>query len=85
MTVVHLIGKSAGTICFMNFSEYDFYLHKLIEEAQVIWDSGRSAWTLLSQDVNGTTRWLSPDETQVALLMGEMIHIEENEHSRPIC
>jgi hypothetical protein len=73
-----LIGISAGKICFTNFNAYDFYLQKLIDEAQVIWESGRSAWTLLSQDVDGRTRWLSPEEDQVAMLLpDDEIYIEE--------
>jgi len=73
-----LIGISAGKICYTNFNETDFYIQKLIDEAQIIWESGRSAWTLLSQDVDGRTRWLSPDGDQVAMVMSEdEIHIED--------
>jgi hypothetical protein len=61
-----LIGVSAGKICFTNFNDYDFFLSKLLEEASIVWESGRSAWTLLSQDVSGRTCWLSPDEDQAA-------------------
>ena len=77
VTTDRFIGKSAGKLCFTNFDGYDFYLNRLIEEASVIWESGRSAWSLLSQDVSGTTRWLSPDETQVAMLVEDGIHLEE--------
>ena len=66
-----LIGISAEKICFTNFNEIDFYLKRLIDEAQIIWESGRSAWTLLSQDVSGVTRWLSPDEDMVAMVNDE--------------
>ena len=69
MTTDQFVGKSAGKICFTNFNQYDYYWNQVQEEAQVIWESGRSEWTLLSQDVNGTTRWLSPDESQVAMLI----------------
>jgi hypothetical protein len=62
------IGISAGKICFTNFEDYDFYLSKLLDEASIVWESGRSAWTLLSQDVSGRTRWLSPDEDQAAMV-----------------
>ena len=80
MRTDRLIGKSAGKICFTNFSDYDFYLNRLIEEASVVWESGRSPWTLLSQDADGATRWLSPDETQVAMLgWGGNIILETND------
>ena len=77
MTTDQLIGKSAGKICFTNFNQYGYYWNQAQEEAQVIWESGRSEWTFLSQDMNGTTRWLSPDESQVAMLIGDgEIHLE---------
>ena len=73
-----LIGTSAGKICFSNFEQHDFYMTKLIDEASVIWESGRSAWTLLSQDTSGQTRWLSPEEDKVAfLLQNQEIFVED--------
>lgn len=72
------IGISAGKICYTNINETDFFTQKLIDEAQIIWESGRSAWTLISQDVDGRTRWLSPDEDQVAMIVSEdEIRLEE--------
>ena len=78
METEKLIGISAGKICFTNFNENGYYLQKLLEEAQVVWESGRSAWTLLSQDVSGNSRWLSPDENQVAMVLNNTeIHIQD--------
>jgi hypothetical protein len=61
-----LVGQSAGHIAYYPFG-YETYLSGvLVEAAQAMWESPRSAWMLVEIWNNGTTFWRSPDGSQTA-------------------
>lgn len=59
------IGRSAGHICFYEFHHENDLTETLSRSAFAVWESLRSAWTLVEVWNNGTTVWASPegDET----------------------
>ena len=61
-----LVGQSAGHIAYYSFG-YETYLSGvLVEAAQAMWESLRSAWLLVEIWSSGTTFWRSPDGSETA-------------------
>ncbi len=54
------IGKSAGKICYTNLNHHDVSLSSILEGAEIMWESGRSAWILVEESLDGGTIWRSP-------------------------
>jgi hypothetical protein len=55
-----MIGKSAGKICYTNLDHHDVALSSILEGAEIMWESGRSAWILVEESLDGGTIWRSP-------------------------
>lgn len=56
-----MIGISAGKICFSNFDSIDHPGSTVIDGAETMWESGRSAWVLVEEGLDGGTSWRSPE------------------------
>jgi hypothetical protein len=59
-----LVGQSAGHIAYSPFGSETYLSGVLVEAAQAMWESLRSAWVLVEIWNNGTTVWRSPDGTE---------------------
>lgn len=62
------IGRSAGHICFTSFRQESHLIDCLGRAAQAVWESLRSAWTLVEIWNNGSTIWQSPEGDQFVLV-----------------
>lgn len=66
-----LIGKSAGAICFTLELPYQEPFQSIIDAAsRIAYDEDRhmSTWSFMTQWLDGTTVWLSEDETIKAIV-----------------
>jgi len=66
-----LVGKSAGAICFTMNLPYEPPYQSIIDAAsKVAYDEDRymSAWSFVTQWMDGTTVWQSEDQSAVALV-----------------
>lgn len=69
-----LVGKSAGTICYVLNLPYEPPYRSVIDAAQTIaYDEDRymSAWTFVSQWLDGTTVWRDEDGSATAIVTEE--------------
>ena len=62
------VGQSAGHIAYQSFDRETHLSRALIEAAQAMWESLRSAWMLVEIWNNGTILWRSPDGTETAMV-----------------
>jgi hypothetical protein len=61
-----LIGLSAGHICYGDIKESSLLHKSVLDAANLMWENLKSAWTLESIHLNGSTSWLSPDKSSIA-------------------
>jgi hypothetical protein len=61
-----LIGLSAGHICYGDIEESSLLHKAVLDAANLMWENLKSAWTLESIHLNGSTSWLSPDKSSIA-------------------
>ena len=66
MKANEVIGKSAGKICYSNFDPSERSLSSIVEGAEIMWESGRSSWTLVEESLVGGTIWRSPTGDKIA-------------------
>ena len=67
-----LVGKSAGAICLTLNLPYEFPYQSIIDAAsKIAYDEDRymSAWSFVSQWIDGTTVWQSEDQRARALVL----------------
>lgn len=55
-----VIGKSAGKICYSDLDSQGGPHSTIVEGAEIMWESGRSAWILVEESLDGGTIWRSP-------------------------
>ena len=76
----HIIGLSAGKICFSNFPHETPDLRKIIQAAEIVWEDMKSAWLFEEIFLDGTTIWLSPERDQIAHVSPDgVISIQKHE------
>lgn len=69
-----LVGKSAGAICFTLDLPYEPPYQSLIDAAsKIAYDEDRymSAWSFVTQWMDGTTVWLSEDQSAKAFVTAD--------------
>jgi hypothetical protein len=69
-----LIGKSAGAICYtLNLPYVPPYLYVIDAATNIAYDQDRymSAWSFVTQRLDGTTVWLSEDRRARAIVSPE--------------
>jgi len=72
--IAALVGKSAGAICRTLNLPYEPPYASIIDAAsRIAYDEDRymSAWTLITQWLDGTSVWLSPGQSAKALVPPE--------------
>jgi hypothetical protein len=70
--LIPLVGKSAGAICLtLNLPYHPPYQSVIDAAAKIAYDEDRymSAWSFVTQWVNGTTVWQSEDRRARALVL----------------
>jgi len=70
--LIALVGKSAGAICLTMNLPYEFPYQSIIDAAsKIAYDEDRymSAWSFVTQWIDGTTVWQSEDQRARALVL----------------